>query len=60
MVALTISQADQDILQSYDLGANAYITMPVDLEQLTPIVQAIDNFWCTLVTLPPEGRVMGR
>ena len=54
VVILTTSQADQDILHSYDLGANCYITKPVDLEQLTTVVQAIENFWFTVVKLPPR------
>jgi chemotaxis family two-component system response regulator Rcp1 len=54
VVVLTTSQADRDILQSYNLGANCYITKPVDLSQLTTIVQAIDNFWFTVVKLPPR------
>ena len=54
VVILTTSQADQDILRSYDLGANCYITKPVDLEQLTTVVQAIEYFWFTVVKLPPR------
>jgi two-component system, chemotaxis family, response regulator Rcp1 len=54
VVILTTSQADQDILHSYDLGANCYITKPVDLSQLTAVVQAIENFWFTVVKLPPR------
>jgi two-component system, chemotaxis family, response regulator Rcp1 len=54
VVILTASQADQDILHTYDLGANCYITKPVDLEQLTAVVQAIENFWFTVVKLPPR------
>ena len=54
VVILTTSQADQDILHSYDLGANCYITKPVDLKQLTAVVQAIENFWFTVVKLPPR------
>jgi CheY-like chemotaxis protein len=54
VVVLTTSQAEQDILQSYNLGANCYITKPVDLAQLTTVVQAIDYFWFTVVKLPPR------
>ena len=54
VVILTTSQADQDVLHSYDLGANCYITKPVDLGQLTAVVQAIENFWFTVVKLPPR------
>jgi hypothetical protein len=51
---LTTSQADQDILHSYDLGANCDITKLIDLERLTTVVQAIENFWFTVVKLPPR------
>jgi len=54
VVVLTSSQADEDILRSYRLHANCFITKPVDLEQLTRVVQAIEQFWFTLVRLPPE------
>ena len=54
VVILTTSRAEEDILRSYELHANCYITKPVDLTQFIKIVQAIDNFWFTVVTLPPE------
>ena len=57
VVVLTTSRAEQDILRSYDLHANCYITKPVDLEQFINVVQAIEEFWVTIVTLPPgTGR----
>lgn len=52
VVVLTTSAAEQDILQAYNLHANCYITKPVDLEQFIRVVQAIDNFWLTVVRLP--------
>jgi CheY-like chemotaxis protein len=52
VVVLTTSQAEQDILQSYDLHANCYITKPVDLDQFIQIVQAIEEFWLTIMRLP--------
>jgi len=52
VVVLTTSHADEDILRSYELHANCYITKPVDLTQFIKIVQTIDNFWFTVVTLP--------
>jgi len=55
VVILTISQAEEDILKTYNLGANCYINKPVDLEQFTKVVKSIDNFWFTIVTLPPDG-----
>ena len=54
VVILTSSQAEEDILRSYRLHANCFITKPVDLEQLTKVVQGIEQFWFTLVRLPPE------
>jgi chemotaxis family two-component system response regulator Rcp1 len=55
VVILTISQAEEDILKTYNLGANCYINKPADLEQFTKVVKSIDNFWFTIVTLPPDG-----
>jgi chemotaxis family two-component system response regulator Rcp1 len=54
VVVLTSSQAEEDILRSYRLHANCFITKPADLEQLTRVVQGIEQFWFTLVRLPPE------
>ena len=54
VVVLTTSQAEEDILKAYDLCANCYITKPVDFEQFVKIVQSIENFWFTIVKLPPE------
>jgi CheY-like chemotaxis protein len=54
VVILTSSQAEEDILRTYRLHANCFITKPVDLEQLTKVVQGIEQFWFTLVRLPPE------
>ena len=55
VVILTTSQAEEDVLRSYDLHANCYVTKPVDLEKFIVVVQSIDRFWLTVVTLPP-GR----
>jgi len=52
VVILTISKAEEDILKSYDLHANCYITKPVDLEQFIKVVKAIEDFWLTIVKLP--------
>jgi CheY-like chemotaxis protein len=57
VVILTSSQAEEDIIRSYQLHANCFITKPVDLEQLTRVVQGIEQFWFTLVKLPPEVEV---
>jgi len=52
VVVLTTSRAEQDILHSYQLQANCYITKPVDLEQFITVVRSIEDFWLTIVTLP--------
>jgi chemotaxis family two-component system response regulator Rcp1 len=54
VVVLTTSNAEVDILKSYQLHANCYITKPVDLEQFVSVVRSIDDFWLTVVKLPPE------
>lgn len=55
VVVLTTSEAEQDILATYDLHANCYITKPVDLDQFITVVQSIEDFWLTIVKLP-RGR----
>lgn len=52
VVVLTTSDAEEDILKSYNLHANCYITKPVDLEQFLRIVQSIEDFWLSVVKLP--------
>lgn len=52
VVVLTTSQAEEDILRSYDLHANCYITKPIDLNQFAVVVKSIENFWLTIVSLP--------
>jgi CheY-like chemotaxis protein len=54
VVILTTSQAEQDILKSYDLHANCYITKPVDFDQFIAVVQSVEDFWLSLVKLPAE------
>jgi two-component system, chemotaxis family, response regulator Rcp1 len=54
VVILTTSQAEKDIVKSYDLHANAYITKPVDLDQFIAVVKAIEGFWLEIVKLPPD------
>jgi CheY-like chemotaxis protein len=55
VVVLTTSSAERDILESYSLHANCYITKPVDLEQFVAVVRSIDDFWLTVVRLPAEA-----
>ena len=52
VVILTTSRAEQDVLRSYELQANCYITKPVDLEHFITMVKSIEDFWFTIVTLP--------
>jgi len=52
IIVLTTSQAEQDILRSYDLHANAYVTKPVDLEQFIVAIRAIEGFWLEIVKFP--------
>jgi two-component system, chemotaxis family, response regulator Rcp1 len=53
VVVLTTSKAEEDVLRSYELHANCYVTKPVDLDKFIVVVQSIDRFWLTVVTLPP-------
>ena len=55
VVVLTTSQAEEDILRSYSLHANAYITKPVDFERFIDVVRQIDDFFLTLVKLPSDS-----
>jgi chemotaxis family two-component system response regulator Rcp1 len=55
VVILTTSASEADILRSYRLHANCYITKPVDLEGFLNVVKSIDNFWLSVVKLPRES-----
>jgi two-component system, chemotaxis family, response regulator Rcp1 len=52
VVILTTSRAEEDIIRTYDLHANCYISKPVDFERFMSVVRQIENFWLTLVQLP--------
>jgi CheY-like chemotaxis protein len=52
VVVLTTSEAEEDILRSYDLHANAYVTKPVDFDRFIEVVRLIDDFFVTVVKLP--------
>lgn len=54
VVILTTSKAEEDILKSYNLHANCYITKPVDLDQFLIIIKTIDEFWLSIVKLPSD------
>ena len=56
VVILTSSKAEEDIIKTYNLHANCYITKPIDLEQFMTVVNSIRDFWLTIVKLPMEGR----
>lgn len=56
VVVLTTSEAECDILKSYQLYANCYITKPVDLTKFTTIIRSIEDFWLTVVKLPRRGH----
>jgi len=56
IVVLTSSEAEEDILRSYRLHANCFITKPVTLDGLARVVEGIEQFWFSLVRLPPETR----
>jgi CheY-like chemotaxis protein len=55
VVVLTTSQADEDIIRSYSLHANAYVTKPVDFDSFIAVVRQIDEFFVSVVKLPPRG-----
>ncbi len=52
VVILTTSQAEEDVLRSYDCGANCFIVKPVDLEQFTSTIRSVEDFWFSIVKLP--------
>ena len=54
VVILTTSKAEEDILKAYNLNANCYITKPIGLDQFIKVVKSIEDFWLSIVKLPPE------
>ena len=54
VVVLTTSESEEDVLRSYQLHASCYITKPVDLEQFLKVVRSVEDFWLTVVRLPPK------
>ncbi|HEY9832187.1 MAG TPA: response regulator [Stenomitos sp.] len=54
VIVLTTSAAERDILKTYELNANCYVTKPIDLEQFISVVKLIEEFWLALVKLPSE------
>jgi len=58
VVVLTVSKDEEDILKSYNLYANCFITKPVDLAQFLEVVKSIEDFWLTIVKLPPNSAAL--
>lgn len=58
VVILTSSQAETDIVATYDLHANCYITKPVDFDQFIRVVRSIEDFWFAVVKLPPRDDLI--
>jgi len=56
VVVLTISQDEEDVIKAYNLHANCYIIKPLDLNQFLKVVKSIEDFWLTIVKLPPTGE----
>ena len=54
VVVLTTSEADTDILKCYDLGASCYISKPVGFDQFLKVVRSLEDFWFTVVKMPPK------
>lgn len=54
VVVMTSSSAEEDVARSYALHANCFVTKPLDLDQFTKVIQAIEEFWVTVVKLPPK------
>lgn len=52
VVVITSSEAEQDVIRSYNLNANCYVTKPVNFDQFVKVVQSINDFWLTIVKLP--------
>ena len=54
VVVLTTSKAEEDILRTYDLGVNSFITKPVSFEALVDVVRTLNHYWLEIVELPPQ------
>ena len=57
VVVLTVSKAEEDIMTTYNLHGNCFITKPIDFDQFVQVVKAIEDFWLTIVKLPTDGAV---
>jgi two-component system, chemotaxis family, response regulator Rcp1 len=56
VVVLTSSKADADVVKTYNLHANCYVTKPVGLEQFAQVVKSIEDFWLSIVKYPPDHK----
>jgi two-component system, chemotaxis family, response regulator Rcp1 len=56
VVVLTTSEAERDLVRTYGLHANAYVVKPIDLDQFVAVVRGINDFWFTIVKLPPKAE----
>jgi len=56
VVVLTVSKAEEDVLKTYNLHANCFITKPINLDQFFKVVRSIKEFWLSIVRLPPNGN----
>ncbi|HEX2920039.1 MAG TPA: response regulator [Bacteroidales bacterium] len=56
VVIMTISQAEEDILKTYKLHANCYIAKPIDLNEFIKVIKSIEDFWFSIVKLPPKNE----
>jgi CheY-like chemotaxis protein len=54
VVVLTVSKAEEDVMITYNLHGNCFITKPIDFDQFVHVVKAIEDFWLTIVKLPPD------
>ncbi len=59
VVVLTSSEAEEDVLRSYDLGANSYVTKPVTFEKLVALMKELHRYWFEIVALPAEAQQAG-
>ena len=57
MVILTTSKSEEDIIKTYNLHANAYVTKPVDFDQFIEVIKSIEDFWLSIVKLPNGSGV---
>ena len=57
VVMLTSSEAEKDIVKSYQLHANCYISKPVNFDRFMEVVRSVEGFWLGVVTLPPSEKI---